>query len=205
MIEFFVDGKPVPQGSLVFMKGKPIHAGADRLATWRADIARLGKMAGCQPSERPIAISLIFNMLKPKTVDRKMPTVPPDLDKLIRAVLDGLTGVNEDETTGIQIVRRALEEPLRQIIANAGGEGSIVVQKVLEGKDDFGYNARTDVYENLIAAGVIDPAKVTRVALENAASIAGMFLTTECVIADKKEENAAPMMPPMGGGMGGMM
>ena len=93
MIEFFVEGKPVPQGSLVFMKGKPIHAGADRLATWRADIARLGKLAGCQPSERPIAISLIFNMIKPKTVNRQMPTVPPDLDKLIRAVLDGLTGV----------------------------------------------------------------------------------------------------------------
>jgi Holliday junction resolvase RusA-like endonuclease len=93
MIEFFVEGKPVPQGSLVFMKGKPIHSGADRLATWRADIARLGKSAGCQPSDRPIAISLIFNMIKPKTVNRQMPTVPPDLDKLIRAVLDGLTGV----------------------------------------------------------------------------------------------------------------
>lgn len=93
MIEFFVEGKPVPQGSLVFMKGKPIHAGADRLATWRADIARLGKSAGCQSSDRPIAISLIFNMIKPKTVNRQMPTVPPDLDKLIRAVLDGLTGV----------------------------------------------------------------------------------------------------------------
>ena len=93
MIEFFVEGKPVPQGSLVFMKGRPIHAGADRLATWRADIARLGKSAGCQPSDRPIAISLIFNMIKPKTVNRQMPTVPPDLDKLIRAVLDGLTGV----------------------------------------------------------------------------------------------------------------
>jgi Holliday junction resolvase RusA-like endonuclease len=93
MIEFFVEGKPVPQGSLVFMKGRAIHAGADRLATWRADIARLGKSAGCQPSERPIAISLIFNIIKPKTVNRQMPTVPPDLDKLIRAVLDGLTGV----------------------------------------------------------------------------------------------------------------
>ncbi|MGM9870395.1 MAG: chaperonin GroEL [Muribaculaceae bacterium] len=122
------------------------------------------------------------------------------------AALDGLKGVNDDETTGIQIVRRAIEEPLRQIAANAGVEGAVVVQKVSEGKGDFGYNARTDTYENLLAAGVIDPAKVTRVALENAASIAGMFLTTECVIADKKEENPAPAMPAGGmGGMGGMM
>jgi chaperonin GroEL len=125
----------------------------------------------------------------------------------IRAIssLDSLKGDNDDETTGIEIVKRAIEEPLRQIVANAGVEGPVVVQKVKEGKDDFGYNARTDVYENFFAAGVIDPAKVTRVALENAASIAGMFLTTECVIADKKEENPAPAMPPMGGGMGGMM
>src|SRR5207247_8328218 len=105
------------------------------------------------------------------------------------------------ETTGIAIIKRALEEPLRQIAENAGVEGSIVVQKVREGKDDFGYNARTDKYENLFAAGVIDPTKVTRVALENAASIAGMLLTTECVLADIKEEKAASMMPP--GGMGG--
>ena len=118
--------------------------------------------------------------------------------------LDGLKGANEDETTGIEIVKRAIEEPLRQITANAGVEGAVVVQKVKEG--DFGYNARTDTYENFFAAGVIDPAKVTRVALENAASIAGMFLTTECVIADKKEENPAPAMPAPGmGGMGGMM
>ncbi|MDE6288440.1 MAG: chaperonin GroEL [Muribaculaceae bacterium] len=122
----------------------------------------------------------------------------------IRALsaLEGLKGENDDETTGIDIVRRAIEEPLRQIANNAGVEGAVVVQKVSEGKGDFGYNARTDVYENLLAAGVIDPAKVTRVALENAASIAGMFLTTECVIAEKKEENPAPAMP--AGGMGGM-
>ncbi len=121
------------------------------------------------------------------------------------AALDGLKGVNEDETTGIEIVRRAIEEPLRQIANNAGVEGAVVVQKVREGEGDFGYNARTDVYENLFAAGVIDPAKVTRVALENAASIAGMFLTTECVIAEKKEDNPAPAMPAgMGGGMGMM-
>ncbi len=119
--------------------------------------------------------------------------------------LDGLKGTNDDEQTGIEIVRRAIEEPLRQIAANAGVEGAVVVQKVSEGKGDFGYNARTDTYENLLAAGVIDPAKVTRVALENAASIAGMFLTTECVIADKKEENPAPMPAPGMGGMGGMM
>mgnify|MGYP001037144003 CR=1 FL=1 len=120
--------------------------------------------------------------------------------------LDGLKGANEDETTGIEIVKRAIEEPLRQITANAGVEGAVVVQKVKDGEGDFGYNARTDTYDNFFAAGVIDPAKVTRVALENAASIAGMFLTTECVIADKKEENPAPAMPAPGmGGMGGMM
>jgi chaperonin GroEL len=126
----------------------------------------------------------------------------------IRAIesLDGLTGVNDDETTGIEIVKRAIEEPLRQIVANAGKEGAIFVQKVKEGKGDFGYNARSDKFENFFAAGVIDPAKVTRVALENAASIAGMMLTTECVISEKKEDNPAPAMPPMGGGgMGGMM
>ena len=126
----------------------------------------------------------------------------------IRALsaLDGLKGDNDDETTGIDIVRRAIEEPLRQIANNAGVEGAVVVQKVSEGNADFGYNARTDVYENLMAAGVIDPAKVTRVALENAASIAGMFLTTECVIGDKKEDNPAAAMPAGGmGGMGGMM
>ena len=123
------------------------------------------------------------------------------------AALENVKGENEDETTGIKIVKRAIEEPLRQIVANAGVEGAVVVQRVKDGNGDFGYNARTGEYENLLAAGVIDPAKVTRVALENAASIAGMFLTTECVIADKKEENAsAPAMPAGGmGGMGGMM
>ncbi len=120
--------------------------------------------------------------------------------------LENLKGANDDETTGINIVLRAIEEPLRQIVANAGEEGAVVVQKVKDGNADFGYNARTGNYENLLAAGVIDPAKVTRVALENAASIAGMFLTTSCVIADKKEENPAPAMPAPGmGGMGGMM
>jgi chaperonin GroEL len=134
-------------------------------------------------------------------------TVPGGGVGYIRAIaaLEKLKGANEDETTGIEIIKRAIEEPLRQIVENAGKEGAVIVQKVKEGKADFGYNARTDVYENLYAAGVIDPTKVTRVALENAASIAGMFLTTECVITDKKEENSAPAMPPMGGGMGGMM
>ncbi len=124
----------------------------------------------------------------------------------IRAIdsLKGLEGSNDDETTGIQIVRRAVEEPLRQIVVNSGIEGSIVVQKIKEGKKDFGFNARTEVYENLLAAGVIDPTKVTRIALENAASIAGMLLTTECVISDKPEKDKAGM-PPMGGGMGGGM
>ncbi|MBK9401744.1 MAG: chaperonin GroEL [Bacteroidetes bacterium] len=119
------------------------------------------------------------------------------------AGLDKLKGINEDETTGMGIVKRALEEPLRQIVENAGSEGSIIVQKVKEGKDDFGYNARTDVYENMMKAGVIDPTKVTRVALENAASIAGMLLTTECVLSEIKEDKPAmPAMP--GGGMEGM-
>ena len=119
--------------------------------------------------------------------------------------LEGMKGDNDDETTGIEIIRRAIEEPLRQIVANAGLEGAVVVQKVKEGCGDFGYNARTDSYENLFTTGVIDPAKVSRVALENAASIAGMFLTTECVIAEKPEPAApAPAAPGMGG-MGGMM
>ncbi|MEC8692974.1 MAG: chaperonin GroEL [Bacteroidota bacterium] len=137
--------------------------------------------------------------------------VPGGGVSFIRAIdaLEGLTGENDDETTGMAIVRRALEEPLRQIIANAGGEGSIVVQKVMESKDDFGYNARTDVYENLISAGVIDPKKVSRVALENAASIGGMILTTECVLNEIKEPEPAHSHAPGGmdgmGGMGGMM
>ena len=118
--------------------------------------------------------------------------------------LEGLKGANEDETTGIQIVKRAIEEPLRQIVANAGGEGSVVVNKVREGKGSFGYNAREDRYEDLLEAGIIDPTKVSRVALENAASIASMFLTTECVLAEKKAD--IPAMPAMpAGGMGGMM
>ena len=117
-----------------------------------------------------------------------------------QVALEGLKGENEDEQTGIEIIRRAIEEPLRQIVANAGKEGAVVVDKVRAGEADFGYNARKDVYENLKEAGVVDPAKVTRVALENAASIAGMFLTTECVITDIKEEHPMPA-----GGMGGMM
>jgi chaperonin GroEL len=126
---------------------------------------------------------------------------------LIRSIstLDALKGENEDEMTGIQIVKRAAEEPLRQIIANAGGEGAVIVQKVREGKDDFGYNARTDKFEDLYAAGVIDPTKVTRIAVENAASIASMLLTTECVIADEPEEAGAHMHGGMPGGMPGMM
>ena len=120
-----------------------------------------------------------------------------------QAALENLKGANEDEQTGIEIVRRAIEEPLRQIVANAGEEGAVVVDKVRAGKADFGYNARTDKYENLFEAGVVDPAKVTRVALENAASVAGMFLTTECVIVDHPEEHPAPAMPSPG--MGGMM
>ncbi len=133
--------------------------------------------------------------------------VPGGGVSFIRAIkaLDGLAGENEDESTGIGIVRRALEEPLRQIIANAGGEGSIVVQKVTEGSGDFGYNARTEKYENLIAAGVIDPKKVSRVALENAASIGGMILTTECVLSEIKEEEKGHSHGPDMGGMGGMM
>jgi len=126
----------------------------------------------------------------------------------IRAIdaLEGMKGDNADETTGIEIIKRAIEEPLRQIVANAGKEGAVVVQKVREGKGDFGYNAHSDVYENMYAAGVVDPAKVTRVALENAASIAGMFLTTECVIVEKKEDKPEmPMGAPGMGGMGGMM
>jgi chaperonin GroEL len=124
----------------------------------------------------------------------------------IRAIesLEKLKGTNEDETTGIQIVKRALEEPIRQIVVNSGIEGSIVVQKVKEGKADFGFNARTEVYENLLKAGVIDPTKVTRIALENAASIAGMLLTTECVIADKPKKEEAHAHPGGAPGMGGM-
>ena len=126
----------------------------------------------------------------------------------IRAVecLEGMKGENDDQTTGIQIVKRAIEEPLRQIVANAGGEGSVVVNKVKEGKGAFGYNARDDKYEDMLAAGIIDPTKVSRVALENAASIASMFLTTECVLAEKKEDSPLQTLAQAGGaGMGGMM
>ena len=125
----------------------------------------------------------------------------------IRAIeaLNSIRGENEDEQTGIEIIKRAIEEPLRQIVGNAGKEGAVIVQKIKEGKDDFGYNARTDEYQNLYESGVIDPAKVARIALENAASIAGMFLTTEAVIVEEKDDHP-PMMPPAGhGGMGGMM
>ena len=138
-------------------------------------------------------------------------TVPGGGTAYIRAIdaLESLKGETDDETTGIEIVKRAIEEPLRQIVANAGKEGAVVVQKVRDGKADFGYNARLDKYENLVASGVIDPAKVARVALENAASIAGMFLTTECVVAEKKDDkadmNVAAAAAAMGGGMGGMM
>ena len=125
----------------------------------------------------------------------------------IRAVasLEGMKGENDDQTTGIQIVKRAIEEPLRQIVANAGGEGSVVVNKVKEGEGAFGYNARDDRYEDMLAAGIIDPTKVSRVALENAASIASMFLTTECVLAEKKEDSPLQTLASAGGGMGGMM
>ena len=135
-------------------------------------------------------------------------TIPGGGIGYIRAIqaLQDLKGLNDDETTGIEIVKRAIEEPLRQIVANSGKEGAVVVQKVLESEGSFGYNAATDSYEDLYEAGVIDPTKVARIALENAASIAGMFLTTECVITDKKEDNPAPQMPAGGmGGMGGMM
>ena len=134
-------------------------------------------------------------------------TIPGGGVALIRATeaLEGIKVDNADEQTGVNIIRRAIEEPLRQIVENAGLEGSVVVQKVREGKGDFGFNARTGVYENLRESGIIDPTKVTRVALENAASIAGMFLTTECVIVDKKEENPMPAGAPGMGGMGGMM
>jgi chaperonin GroEL len=133
--------------------------------------------------------------------------VPGGGVSFIRSIpsLDNLTGENDDETTGIHIIRRALEEPLRQIVVNAGGEGSIVVQKVMEGSNDFGYNARTEKYENLIAAGVIDPKKVSRVALENAASIGAMILTTDCVLSEIKEDEKGHSHAPDMGGMGGMM
>ena len=128
---------------------------------------------------------------------------------LVRAKgkLSSTKSTTADEATGVNIIERAVEEPLRQIVANAGGEGAVVVAKVLEGKEDFGYNAKTGEYVKMFSAGIIDPTKVTRIALENAASVAGMILTTACTIADvKKDEPATPSMPPMGGGgMPGMM
>lgn len=124
---------------------------------------------------------------------------------LVRAIdsLNSVSGENQDENTGIKIVKRAIEEPLRQIVANAGGEGSVIVAKVAEGSGDYGYNAKTDEYVNMLEAGIIDPTKVTRVALENAASVSGMLLTTECVVTEVPKDE--PAMPPMGGGMPGMM
>ena len=126
---------------------------------------------------------------------------------LVRAKqkLVGLKTDNQDEATGVKIVARAIEEPLRQIAENAGNEGSVIVSKVLEGKGDFGFNAKTEEFVNMHKAGIIDPTKVTRIALENAASVAGMILTTECALVDIKEDTPAPAMPPMGGGMPGMM
>jgi len=122
-----------------------------------------------------------------------------------KPILEKLTTDNLDELTGIQIVARAIEEPLRQIVENAGHEGSVIAAKVLEGKKDFGFNAKSGEYANLLKIGIIDPKKVTRIAIENAASVAGMILTTECALVDIKEENPMPPMPPMGGGMPGMM
>jgi len=153
-------------------------------------------------------VGQIRAQIEQTTSDYEEGIVPGGGVALIRAIetLDTLKGANEDEMTGIQIVKRAAEEPLRQIIANAGGEGAIVVQKVREGKGDFGYNARTEVFEPLYKSGVIDPTKVTRIAVENASSIAAMLLTTECVIADEPEEaSPAAAMGGMGGGMPGMM
>ena len=123
---------------------------------------------------------------------------------LVRAAkaLNSIKAENEDEKTGVQIIAKAIEAPIRQIVANAGGEGAVIVSKIQEGKADFGYNAKTDTFEHMLEAGIIDPTKVTRVALENAASVAGMLLTTECVLADIPEENPTP---PMGGGMPGGM
>ena len=175
---------------------------------------RLAKLAGGVAQLNVGAASEVEMKEKKDRVDDALSATRPAIEEgivagggvaYIRAqeALEGLKGENDDEQTGIEIIRRAVEEPLRQIVANAGKEGAVVVDKVRQGAADFGYNARKDVYENLKEAGVVDPAKVTRVALENAASIAGMFLTTECVITDIKEEHPVPAMP--AGGMGGMM
>ena len=200
---------------------------ADRVAQIKAQIAatksdydreklqeRLAKLAGGVAVLYVGAASEVEMKVKKDRVDDALCATRAAIEEgivpgggvaYIRAIdaLEGLKGDNADETTGIEIIKRAIEEPLRQIVANAGKEGAVVVQKVREGEADFGYNARTDVYEHMKAAGVVDPAKVTRVALENAASIAGMFLTTECVIVEKKEDKPAPMAPGMG--MDGMM
>jgi DNA polymerase-4 len=180
------------------------------------ELRQEGKLAGCVAVIYVGAATEVEMKEKKDRVDDALAAtraaveegiVPGGGVALIRASesLETLKGENEDETTGIAIVKRAIEEPLRQIVANAGGEGAVIVQKVREGKDDFGYNARTEVFENLYAAGVIDPTKVTRIAIENAASIAAMLLTTECVITDQPEENLPPMGGGMPGGMGGMM
>ena len=177
---------------------------------------RLGKLAGGVAVLYVGAASVVEMKEKKDRVDDALKATRAAIEEgivpgggvaYIRAIetLEGLCGDNADETTGVEIIKRAIEEPLRQIVANAGKEGAVVVQKVREGKGDYGYNARTDVYENLHAAGVVDPAKVARVALENAASIAGMFLTTESVIVEKKEDKPEPAMAPGMGGMGGMM
>ena len=167
---------------------------------------RLAKLAGGVAVLYVGAATEVEMKEKKDRVDDALAATRAAVEEGIRATaaLEGMKGANEDQTTGIQIVKRAIEEPLRQIVENAGGEGSVVVNKVKEGKDAFGYNARDDKYEDLLKAGIIDPTKVSRVALENAASIASMFLTTECVLAEKKSD--APAMPAMpAGGMGGMM
>ncbi len=178
----------------------------ERLAKLSGGVAVLyiGAATEVEMKEKKDRVDDALNATRAAVEEGIVPGGGVSLIRSIEALLK-LKGENEDENTGIQIIRRALEEPLRQIVANAGGEGSIVVQKVIEGKDDFGYNARTEKYENLIAAGVIDPKKVCRVALENAASIASMILTTECVLSEIKEEEKAHAHGPDMGGMGGMM
>ena len=179
----------------------------ERLAKWSGGVAVLyvGAASEVEMKEKKDRVD---DALRATRAAIEEGIIPGGGVAYIRAIdsLEGMKGDNADETTGIGIIKRAIEEPLREIVANAGKEGAVVVQKVREGKGDFGYNARTDVYENLHAAGVVDPAKVARVALENAASIAGMFLTTECVIVEKKEDKPEmPMGAPGMGGMGGMM
>ena len=178
----------------------------ERLAKLSGGVAVLyiGAATEVEMKEKKDRVDDALNATRAAVEEGIVPGGGVSLIRSIEALLK-LKGENEDENTGIQIIRRALEEPLRQIVANAGGEGSIVVQKVIEGKDDFGYNARTEKYENLIAAGVIDPKKVCRVALENAASIASMILTTECVLSEIKEEEKAHAHGPDMGGRGGLM